>query len=165
LSISSDDKTGLMTLFYRDPHLPEAQQLKAPNDLAVILELLGGGEKGKFRGRFSSSGEAPPSDPLLPGPAGGGIFSFAYSDVVAIAEKLVENHQVYGMDRQGQQVACAFQLQHPAEDSWISIPMSDPSGRPQGDGGVTPLSSPAKPVSGANSNGAGSSQAASAGRF
>jgi hypothetical protein len=112
-SISSADGTKLLTMFYRDPQAPRPTDVLTHNELIEILARLGG-----------------------EGPEDVDRLSFDFNDVVAIAQQLVESHQVYGSTLEGDRRECLFQLQHPqiAAQLWESIPSDTYAGRPQGGG-------------------------------
>jgi hypothetical protein len=112
-SISSKDGTKLLTMFYRDPQSRFPTDVLTHDDLVEILARLGG-EGAEDVDRLS----------------------FDFNDVVAIAQQLVQSHQVYGSTLEGQKRECLFQLQHPqiATQSWESIPSDTYAGRPQGGG-------------------------------
>jgi hypothetical protein len=117
LSISSSDGTKLLTMFYRDPLAPDPEQSKTHNDLPEILARLGG------RG---------PDDAQQ-------SFDLSFGDVVAVAEQLVAQHDVYGASVTATNSReCIFQLEHPSpgEDDWNSLPSDNREGRPQGEGGL-----------------------------
>jgi len=117
LSITSSDGTKLLTMFYRDPLARDPEKAQTHNDLPEILARLGG--------------EGPPDAQRR--------FDFSFGDVVAIAQQLVSQHNVYGASvADDSQRECLFELGHPSEeaDDWTSIPSENQEGRPQGDGSV-----------------------------
>jgi hypothetical protein len=113
LSISSSDDTKLLAMFYRDPLAPDPAQANSDNDLPEILARLGG--------------EGPED--------GQPRFDLSFGDVVAVAQQMVAQHDVYGASLD--QVAsreCMFEMEHPNidADQWSSIPYENREGRPQG---------------------------------
>jgi hypothetical protein len=117
LSISSGDGTQLLTMFYRDPLASDPEQALTHNDLPEILGRLGG---------------LGPDDARQ-------TFDMSFGDVVAVAEQLIAQHEVYGSalaDNSPQE--CIFQLEHPTygADDWNSLPSDNREGRPQGEGGL-----------------------------
>jgi len=113
LSISSSDDTKLLSMFYRDPLAPDPAQANSDNDLAEILARLGG--------------EGPED--------GQPRFDLSFGDVVAVAQQMVAQHDVYGASLD--QVAsreCMFEMEHANidADQWSSIPYENREGRPQG---------------------------------
>jgi hypothetical protein len=135
LSITSSEGTKLLTMFYRDPLALEPKKAQTHNDLPEILARLGGEGPSDAQQRFD----------------------FSFGDVVAIAQQLASEHDVYGTSvaqgegetpmvegetsaAQGQTSAreCIFELEHPSEeaDNWTSIPSENREGRPQGGGSV-----------------------------
>jgi len=117
LSITSSDGTSLLTMFYRDPLAREPEKAQTHNDLPEILARLGG--------------EGPPDAQQR--------FNFSFGDVVAIAQQLVSQHNVFGASvADASQRECLFELEHPSQeaDDWTSIPTENREGRPQGDGSV-----------------------------
>jgi hypothetical protein len=122
-SISSNDGTNLLTMFYRDPLSPQPTDVQTDNDLPEILARLGG-----------------------EGPDNQDRFDFSFGDVVAIARQLVESHEVYGKslaENSGED--CVFELQRPPleTDDWTRIPEENLNGRPQGQSGVMSSGQPA----------------------
>jgi hypothetical protein len=118
-SISSADGTKLLTMFYRDPEAQRPTSVLTHNDLVEIIARLGG--------------EGPDEEDRL---------SFNFNDVVAIAQQLVESHEVFGLTLEGNKRECLFELQHPqvATEAWQSIPSDTYAGRPQGGGIGSPSS-------------------------
>jgi hypothetical protein len=117
LSISSNDDTKLLTMFYRDPLSRDPARATSDNDFPEILARLGG-----------------------EGPADGQPrFDLSFGDVVAVAQQMISQHDVYGasVDESANQ-ECLFEMEHPGidEDEWASIPYENREGRPQGDGSV-----------------------------
>lgn len=124
LSITSNDGTSLLTMFYRDPLSPNTVKVETHNDLPEILARLGG-----------------------EGPDDSHEFDLSFGDVVAVAQQLVAGHEVYGVSlADNSQRDCTFELEHPLleTDEWTSIPKENPEGRPQGDAAV--VTAPARPV-------------------
>jgi hypothetical protein len=123
LSITSSDGTRLLTMFYRDPSARNPEESQTHNDLAEILARLGG--KG-------------PDDPTQ-------SFDLSFGDVVAVAEQMVAQHDVYGdiLSNDNPQ-ECIFQLEHPSmgADDWNSIPSDNREGRPQGEGSIVTAGAP-----------------------
>jgi hypothetical protein len=116
LSISSEDTSKLLTIFYRDPMARDPEHVESHNDVPEIFARLGG--KG-------------PPDPDA-------SFTLSFADVVAVAANLVKQHNIYGTLPDGSLVECAFELEHPRleTDTWSSIPSENREGRPQGDGAI-----------------------------
>jgi hypothetical protein len=117
LSITSSDGTKLLTMFYRDPLARDPAKAQTHNDLPEILARLGGEGPADAQQRFN----------------------FSFGDVVAIAQQLVSQHNVYGTSvADNGQRECLFELEHPSveADDWTSIPSENREGRPQGDGSV-----------------------------
>ena len=116
LSVSSADGTKALTIFYRDPLAQDPERAESANDLPEILARLGG------KGTSLSDQN----------------FDLGFADVVAVAEKLVEQHSAYGQSITGTPLACTFELEHPSleNDQWTSIPNENREGRPQGGGSV-----------------------------
>jgi hypothetical protein len=114
LSISSGDDTKLLSMFYRDPLAPDPAQANSNNDLPEILARLGG--------------EGPED--------GQPRFDLSFGDVVAVAQQMVAQHDVYGasLDQEASR-ECTFEMEHPniEPDQWSSIPNENREGRPQGD--------------------------------
>jgi Flagellar P-ring protein len=124
LSITSSDGTKLLTMFYRDPLSPDTMKVDTHNDLPEILARLGG--------------EGPDDDHQ---------FSLSFGDVVAVAQRMVAAHDVYGVSlADGSHRDATFELEHPLleSDHWTSIPKENPEGRPQGDSAV--VTAPAQPT-------------------
>jgi len=123
LSITSTEGTQLLTMFYRDPTAAEPEQSDTHNDLPEILARLGG------RG---------PDDDRQ-------TFNFSFGDVVAVAEQLIAQHDVYGAsETEASARECIFELEHPGvgSDDWTSIPSDNREGRPQGEGGLVTADRP-----------------------
>jgi hypothetical protein len=116
LSITSSDDTSDLTIFYRDPLAKDPEHTLTQNDFPMILARLGG---------------VGPPDPEQ-------NFDLSFADVVAVAEKLVTEHSVYGASFDGPPLECAFELEHPRyqTDQWTSIPSENREGRPQGGSSV-----------------------------
>jgi hypothetical protein len=117
LSLSSSDDTQLLTMFYRDPFSRDPAKAQSHNDFPEILARLGG-----------------------EGPADGQQrFDLSFGDVVAVAQQMIAQHDVYGatMD-EGATQECVFEMEHPNidADEWSSIPVENREGRPQGEGSV-----------------------------
>jgi hypothetical protein len=119
LSITSNDGTSLLTMFYRDPLSPDTVKVDTHNDLPEILARLGG--------------EGPDDDHR---------FDLSFADVVAVAQQLVATHEIYGVNlADNSKRECIFELQRPLleTDEWTSIPRENPEGRPQGESGIVTL--------------------------
>jgi hypothetical protein len=117
LSITSANGTKLLTMFYRDPLAPNPEQSLTHNDLPEILARLGG------KGSDDSQEN----------------FDLSFGDVVAVAEQLVAQHDVYGASMtENDSREAIFQLEHPSSgaDDWNSLPSDNREGRPQGEGGL-----------------------------
>ena len=116
LSISSQDTTKLLTIFYRDPMSRDPERVESHNDVPEIFARLGG--KG-------------PPDPDE-------NFTLSFADIVAVAANLAKQHCIYGTLPDGSPAECAFELEHPRleTDTWSSIPSENREGRPQGDGAI-----------------------------
>jgi hypothetical protein len=108
LTISSPDRGGPVTIFYRGPK--SAHVVTSP-DLAEIAARLGGD-----------------------GPPGNNGLDFGYADVVAILQSLVDQQKVSGLQGSQRQYA-SFVLQEPSRFQELidSAPLLHDTGRPQSD--------------------------------
>ncbi len=113
LTITSTADSDLLTMFYRDPTRVESRTVQTNNDLAEIISRMGG-----------------------EGPDQASTFDFSYGDVVAILQKLSDDHLLVGDTRSGGHVQTAFLLERPTMSSDTLTSVGEDTtlgaGRPQG---------------------------------